>query len=124
MESRAGKGWGWGDKSFPVESRPALWAYLRERLKLPTEPVRRVVPLEAIRLPPSLLSPAEIEELREHVGEGGVTIEDRDRIAHAVGRGYRDLVRLRSGDLGRLPAAIVFPEDEDRVPRGLVPPGR
>ncbi|OGS59972.1 MAG: hypothetical protein A3K59_11045 [Euryarchaeota archaeon RBG_19FT_COMBO_69_17] len=121
MEARAVKWWGWGweDKSFPVESRPALWAYLRERLKLPTEPVRRVVPLEAIRLPPSLLSPAEIEELREHVGEEGVTIEDRDRIAHAVGRGYRDLVRLRSGDLGRLPDAIVFPEDEDSVRRVL-----
>src|SRR4030066_1060549 len=103
LEARAVKWWGWGweDKSFPVESRPALWAYLRERLKLPTEPVRRVVPLEAIRLPPSLLSPAEIEELREHVGEGGVAIEDRDRIAHAGGRGGAAPGRRRSGGLGR-----------------------
>src|SRR4030065_752674 len=104
MEARAVKWWGWGggDRAFPVQPLPALWAYLRERLKLPTEPVRRVAPLEAIRLPPSLLSPAEIEELREHVGEEGVTIEDRDRIAHARGRGGPGPARPPTGAPGPL----------------------
>ncbi len=34
MESRAIKRWGWDDKRVPLETRPALVAYRRGRLKL------------------------------------------------------------------------------------------
>lgn len=121
MEARALKWWGWGfeDKSLPVESRPVLWAFLQERLKINPSILRRIVPLERIHLPPSLLSPDELEELRDIVGEENLSLEPLDRIVHSMGRGYKDLVRLRAGRIDRAPDVVLFPEDENSVRRVL-----
>ena len=108
-------GWGWDDRSRPVEGSPVLWAYLQQRLKIDPGIRRAVPPIEAVRLPPSLLSPDELAELEKLVGEGNLSEESRDRISHAVGRSYKDLVRLRTGTLLRAPDAILFPEDENAV---------
>jgi len=71
METRVAKWWGWGweDVSLPVESRPALWRYIQERLKVDPGTIRPVVPLESVRVPPCLVSPGEVEQLRRIVGE-------------------------------------------------------
>ena len=117
MESRAVKWWGWGWEGHnrPIESFPVLWRYLQVRLKSdPT--IRQVVPpIDEVRIPPSLLSPDELAELEKLVGEGNLSAEHRDRLTHAVGRGYKDLVRLRLGTLYRAPDAVLFPEDEASV---------
>ncbi|HYM39226.1 MAG TPA: FAD-binding oxidoreductase [Thermoplasmata archaeon] len=117
MQTRAVKwwGWGWDDRSRPVEGHPALWAYLQTRLKIDPRIHRPVPPIDSVRIPPSLLSPDAIAELEKLVGEGNVSLEPRDRIAHALGRSYKDLVRLRSGMLLRAPDAVLFPEDEGAV---------
>ncbi|HLE54379.1 MAG TPA: FAD-binding oxidoreductase [Thermoplasmata archaeon] len=117
MESRAVKWWGWGweDRSRPVESLPVLWAYVQQRLQLDPSVRMSVPPIEQVRIPPSLLSPDELGEVEKLVGEGNLSVAHADRVAHAVGRGYRDLVRLRSGNLYRAPDAVLFPEDEGSV---------
>ncbi len=117
MQTRAVKwwGWGWDDKSRPVEGSPVLWRYLRDRLQVDPNVRRPVPPIDAVRIPPSLLSPDEITELERVVGEGGVSVEAHDRIAHALGRSYKDLIRLRAGTLVRAPDAILFPESEAAV---------
>ncbi len=38
-----------------------------------------------------------------------------DRVIHTYGKSLRDLVRVRRGDLGRLPDVIVYPGTEDDV---------
>ena len=121
MESRAIKWWGWGweDKTVPLETRPALLDYLRERLKLDMTTRHGPVPFERIPVAPSLLSPDELDELRRIVGEENVASDDAARVMHAAGKGYKDLVRLRTGLLGRLPDVVVFPEDDDSVRRLL-----
>lgn len=117
MESRAAKWWGWGweDKSRPVESLPVLWAYLQQRLQLDPSIRRMVPPLDEVRIPPAFLSPDELVEIEKLVGEGNLSVTHTDRVSHAVGRSYRDLVRLRSGNLYRAPDAVLFPEDEASV---------
>ncbi|MGQ0797765.1 MAG: FAD-binding oxidoreductase [Methanobacteriota archaeon] len=117
MEARALKWWGWGfeDVHADVASRPALWAYVRERLALEPTTVRPVVPRESVTVPPSLIEPSDVGELERAVGEGNVSTDDTDRILHAVGRGYKDLVRLRAGRIERAPDAVVYPEDEGAV---------
>ncbi len=112
-------GWGWDDVSLPVESRPALWRFLRERLEVDPATRRTVVPLLDIRVPPSLLSPDDIEQLTHIVGEGNLSVDAADRAVHAVGKGYRDLVRIRTGTIERAPDAVLYPEDEDSVRRVL-----
>src|SRR3972149_6007109 len=121
MEARAVKWWGWGweERTLPVESRPALWEFLRRRLDLDPARVRRPVPMDQILPQPCLVSPHEIAELRRMVGEENGSGDDYDRITHAAGKGYRDLVRLRSGRIERVPDLVVFPEDEDSVRRLL-----
>ena len=108
-------GWGWDDRSRPVEGSPVLWAYLQSRLKIRADAHRPVPPIHAVRIPPSLLSTDELAELEPLVGEGGVSVASEDRIAHALGRSYKDLIRLRSGMLLRAPDAVLFPEDESSV---------
>ncbi len=117
MESRAVKWWGWGweDRSRPVEGLPVLWRYLQARLKVDPAVHRSVPPIDAVRIPPSLLSPDELTELEKLVGEGNLSANHRDRVAHAAGRGYKDLVRLRSGVLYRAPDAVLYPEDAGAV---------
>ena len=117
METRAVKWWGWGweDRSRPIEGYPLAWRYLIERLKIDPAIRRTVPPIDSVRIPPSLLSPDELTELEKLVGEGNVSAEHRDRVTHAVGRGYKDLVRLREGNLLRAPDAVLFPEDGDAV---------
>lgn len=117
MEARALKWWGWGFENvrLDVASRPVLWAYLQDRLKLDPASVHGVVPFEFVTVPPSLIEPADVAELERAVGEGNVSTDDADRILHAVGRGYKDLVRLRAGRIERAPDAVVYPEDEEAV---------
>ena len=38
-----------------------------------------------------------------------------ERVVHAYGKGLRDLVRIRRGDLGRLPDLVVYPGSEEEV---------
>ena len=117
MQTREVKwwGWGWDDQSRPIEGFPVLWTYLQQRLKIDPHIRRSVPPIGAVQIPPSLLSPDEISELEKLVGEGNLSLEPRDRVSHAVGRSYKDLVRLRTGTLLRAPDAILFPEDEGAI---------
>ena len=49
------------------------------------------------------------------MGERWVSTDPLDRVVHARGKGLRDLVRHRRGDLGRLPDVVVRPAGEDEV---------
>lgn len=117
METRTLKWWGWGweDRSRPIEGYPLAWRYLQDRLKISPSVRRTVPPIDRVRIPPSLLSPDELAELEKLVGEGNVSAEHRDRVVHAVGRGYKDLIRLREANLVRAPDAVLYPEDGDAV---------
>lgn len=121
MEAKALKwcGWGFDDASFPLESRPVLRAYLVKRLRFEAGEGQPPVRLDSIRLPPSLLGPEDLASLRAALGEEGLSLAAPDRVAHAAGRGYKDLVRLRAGRIERFPDAVAFPEDDDSVRRLL-----
>ncbi|MEX0972547.1 MAG: FAD-binding oxidoreductase [Solirubrobacterales bacterium] len=57
--------------------------------------------------------------LVEAVGEANVFSGTEDRVRHATGCGYADLVRLRSGKLEAAPDAVLLPGDADAVRRVL-----
>jgi len=112
------KWWGWGDEgvSFTHEDKPALGPFLQKHIALnAARPSARPVPFERLSIPdPSL--PADMRDaLEEAVGRGQVSTDPLDRVIHARGKSLRDLVRTRSGDLGRLPDVVVRPADEEAV---------
>ena len=95
-------GWGFEGESHGVSEELRHW--LEERLGQPT-------PLP--RLDPSRLeveAPASLPELSSEA-----STETLDRLAHARGRGFPDLVRLRTGSVPRLPDAVVRPTDSQAL---------
>ena len=121
MDARPTKWWGWGweDKAVTLDGRPALAEYLRKRLQVPSFKSHAIISLREILIPPSALAADQLSEMRGIVGDDNVASDDVTRLVHATGKGYKDLVRLRTGRLTRLPDVVVFPRDDDAV-RGML----
>ncbi|HEX8690775.1 MAG TPA: FAD-binding oxidoreductase [Solirubrobacterales bacterium] len=112
---RDSKWWGWGDPAISPELDDQAQARLREWIG-ELEPSPRAGSLEEVELPgPEPLPPALIEA----VGAEFVFTGAEDRVRHATGRGFADLVRLRSGRLEAAPDAVLLPADAAAVGRTL-----
>ena len=107
--------WGWGEDGHAVQLPPAAEELLREELG--TDPTVRKppVPFEQVSLPDTQLPGAAREPLAAAVGAEHVRDDRESRIAHAVGRSYPDLVRIRSGDASSAPDAVVLPGSAEQV---------
>ncbi len=92
-------GWGFVGEGFAASSE--LLAWLTERLGRP-QPFGSFDPAGA-----EAPAPATLPDLG-----CATSIESLDRLAHARGRGFPDLVRLRSGTVPRLPDAVARPVDD------------
>jgi alkyldihydroxyacetonephosphate synthase len=101
----------WGEPGQSPELGDSTRAMLRERIGA-TEPRERVG-LEAVSLPPPADLPRSVIEAAG--GDGAVSTTDEDRIRHAAGSSYRDLVNLRNGTLADSPDAVLAPGDAEAV---------
>lgn len=105
---------GWGDRQTKVPS--GLAALLRDEAGVELGASTPAAPRDAVRLPPSALAHAPLlAELRDICGSDGVSVADDSRLAHAAGRSYLDLLRLRSADIRCAPDAIVLPADDNQT---------
>ncbi len=111
------KWWGWGDpaKSFCLEGRDGFVEFLKDRLEAPMDPACRPVSLERVRLGPCRLGGAELDRLERRIGPDRILRGFSARLGHAAGKSYRDLVRMRQGDAGSAPDAVVYPSTEEDV---------
>jgi alkyldihydroxyacetonephosphate synthase len=87
-------------------------ALIRDGLAVQEPPPPRVG-LDAIELPPPRLGGFR-DQLAEVVGADNVRDDHLTRVAHAAGRSYPDLVRLRSGQVSG-PDAVVYPGSHEEV---------
>ncbi len=101
-------GWGFVDEHFAAS--PELLAWLTERLGQP-EPFPS---FDDSAFDPAATAdgqgPAALPELGCATSNAPL-----DRLAHARGRGFPDLVRLRSGTVPRLPDAVARPVDDGEL---------
>lgn len=112
---RDSKWWGWGDPSIEPELDAEALSVLRERIG-ELEPAARTMEIGEVELPEAApLPPA----LVEAVGPENVFTAAEDRLRHATGRGYPDLVRLRDGRLEAAPDAVLLPADPAVLQRVL-----
>jgi alkyldihydroxyacetonephosphate synthase len=89
---------------------------LASELELPSlDADHRPVSLEQVQLPEVRLADLVLEKLTAVVGEEHVRQDRLARVAHAVGRSYPDLLRLRSGDASSAPDAVAYPGSHDEV---------
>jgi alkyldihydroxyacetonephosphate synthase len=81
---------------------------IRERLGFGGEEVEEPVPLDAIELPaPRLSAPGSLAEI--------VTEDHHERVSHAYGKAYRDVVRAFRGWIDNPPDLVAHPRDERDV---------
>jgi alkyldihydroxyacetonephosphate synthase len=113
----AWSGWGHGEHGDLPE--PA-WRALVEQLGADPERRTPAVALADVRLPDSVLlaGPAGrsgLARLSEVVGAEWVRADHGERVRHAAGRSYLDLLRLRAGEPDGAPDAVVYPGDAGQV---------
>jgi alkyldihydroxyacetonephosphate synthase len=107
--------WGWAEPAHPARLSGEGLALLRSEIGLSEDARGERVELEQVELPESRLPDAGLQRLRQVVGEEHVRVDRLDRIVHAAGKSYPDLVRLRAGDAAGAPDAVVFPGSADEV---------
>jgi alkyldihydroxyacetonephosphate synthase len=107
--------WGWGDRDTDIPT--GLADVLRDEIGVePVSPSPRPTPAP-VNLPVRALAEGDnmLTELRDICGAGSVLVDDQSRLRHAGGRSYLDLLRLRSGQIGSAPDAVVLPSTEAEI---------
>ncbi|HEY3758796.1 MAG TPA: FAD-binding oxidoreductase [Solirubrobacteraceae bacterium] len=102
--------WGWGAPDRAPGLPPHALDFLRESVGIAAQP-RPPVALANVQLPQSGLDREILAELRGLLGERGVRDEHGERVLHAAGKGYPDLVQLRAGEPHGAPDAVLYPTD-------------
>jgi alkyldihydroxyacetonephosphate synthase len=107
--------WGWGEDGHEVRLHDVAETFLRDELGVEPGAGSPRMALDAVRLPEPALPAAAREELASVLGDGRLREDREARVEHAAGRGYPDLVRLRSGDATSAPDAVVAPASAAQV---------
>ena len=112
------KWWGWGVEgvAFHHEDKPGFRPFVIEAVDLDVDtPPTSSISLDTLTVPKPIITDELLGELRDAVGAENVVSEDLDRIVHTYGKSVRDLLRLRTGDIPRVPDVIVYPGAEAEV---------
>jgi alkyldihydroxyacetonephosphate synthase len=112
------KWWGWGVEGvgFHHENKPGFRPFVINAIDLdvntpPTAPVS----IDDLPIPAPMISNQLLAELTDAVGTENAVQDDLDRIVHTYGKSARDLLRIRAGDIPRVPDVVVYPGDEAEV---------
>jgi len=106
--------WGWGDPAHPPVLPAHALDWLRETVGLAARP-RPPVALGRVRLEAATVGRQALGALREIVGAEHVRDGHAERVLHAAGKGYPDLVRLRAGEPEGAPDAVLYPASHEQL---------
>jgi alkyldihydroxyacetonephosphate synthase len=112
------KWWGWGVEgvSFHHENKPAFRPFVINAIDLDVNtPPAAPMSLDDLSIPTPMISDQLLTELADAVGAENAVQDDFDRIVHTYGKSARDLLRIRVGDIPRVPDVVVYPGDEAEV---------
>ena len=104
------KWWGWGDPERRVELPGTAVSAVRAELGVAADAAGEPVSIGQVSLPDARPLPDAVRSAAGELLDGA-----DDRIRHATGRSYPDLVRLRTGRLDHAPDAVLRPSDAGEV---------
>ena len=109
-------GWGWHGRTFPFHGKDTdFWKFVQGHLgghELPDTPSLK---WEDVDVGKSKLTAATRKQLISILGEERVCTDQYERVFHALGRSYRDLLRLRTGKLPGAPDVVLYPKGTAEV---------
>ena len=112
------KWWGWGEEGteYSFDNKPKFAPFVQDKLGVDINavPVKRPK-FSDLDVPASELTDELRAALVAALGEENVFTDAETRVVHCYGKGVRDLVRVRRGELGRVPDVVVYPGSEDDV---------
>jgi alkyldihydroxyacetonephosphate synthase len=73
------------------------------------------VALENVKIDPQSIPSNTLDRLREILGSEHVRDDHSDRVLHAAGKGYPDLLRLRAGIPAGAPDAVLYPSSRGQL---------
>jgi alkyldihydroxyacetonephosphate synthase len=106
--------WGWGDPLHPPGLPAHAVRFLRETVGVAARP-RPPVALARAELAAPSIPAAALAALREILGGEHVREDHPERVLHAAGKGYPDLVRLRAGRPSGAPDAVLHPATHEQL---------
>jgi alkyldihydroxyacetonephosphate synthase len=112
------KWWGWGESgvSFDHRDKPKLAPFVLDKVGIELDRPGAPAPsLDSLSVPSSEVGKGLRDALESAVGSNHVRDDRLERVIHAYGKSLRDLLRLRAGDVGRLPDVVVYPGSEQEV---------
>ncbi|MBA3527750.1 MAG: FAD-binding oxidoreductase, partial [Propionibacteriaceae bacterium] len=112
------KWWGWGVEgvSFQHEDKPAFAGFVRRAIDIDlSAPAESPMSFDDLPIPDLNIGEDLLAELTAAVGQEHLHTDAMDRIVHTYGKSIRDLLRLRAGDIPRIPDVVVYPGDESQV---------
>jgi alkyldihydroxyacetonephosphate synthase len=111
------KWWGWGDPkmSFPMDNKPGLWPWIRDKVGLTDERKSPPVERNRIQLNKPHLNANFCNELEKIIRSDQILSDDEERLLHAYGKSYPDLLRVRRGEVEQAPDLVLLPETHDDV---------
>lgn len=112
------KWWGWGEEglAYRYEDKPKFPGFVQKMVGVDiTRPVKPIPPFSSLDVPASEISDELRAKFVDAIGEKYVQTDDETRVVHAYGKGVRDLIRIRKGDLGRIPDVVLYPGTQEEV---------
>ena len=117
-EVRSMKWWGWGDEGteFDISNRPELWPFIRTGLKLAEDPpCSPPVEFDSIVLPERTVHREFLDTIAPRFGPARLRDDKKELLTHAFGKSFRDLWRMRRGQVNYAPDCVVYPESTEEI---------
>ncbi len=111
------KWWGWGlkDKIYNLDSKPDFLPFLKKSLESDLNNDYQPVPFDEINLPEIKINKKIITQIEKIIGKENVCTDKYERLTHAYGKSYKDLVRIRKGLIPVCHDLIIYPKTEQEI---------
>lgn len=107
--------WGWGSTDMETPPAAGFMYWLKEHVSPWPDQTLPVPHLESMVLRPSFMPVGLEAELADALGVDHLISDPRTRLLHGFGRSYKDLIRIRLGNVIAPPDVVVYPAGHDQV---------
>jgi len=107
--------WGWGHDDEAGELPPHVERWIAEQFGAPLAPASGPPAEAEVRIRKSKLSTRASDGLAAIVGSANLRTDHHSRLLHAAGKGYPDLLSMRTGKRIAAPDAVVYPSSHASV---------